>query len=487
MKNLIVVESIDEWPRRLGDFEVISDIDYFVDEGFQNIKNYRVFNLCRSYRYQSSGYYVSLLAAARGHKPIPSLSTIQEMKTKAFVKITSENLDDLVQKSLADIKSDSFELSIYFGKNVARKYDKLSNELYKYFSAPLIRAKFVKKSKWLLSSIGPISLKDVPHSHQTDLIGFAESYFKCGSQRKQVKSARYSLAILRNPKEQFPPSDERAIQKFMKAARELNMEVDIIGPDDLRRLAEYDALFIRETTNVNHHTFRFAQKAKALGLVVIDDPESILRCTNKVYLAELLKRHNIPTPKTFMIHKKNLEQIIDKLPVPCVLKRPDSSFSQGVVKAETQQEIREKVLTMLEDSDLIIAQEFMPTPFDWRIGIIDNKPLYACKYYMARNHWQIYHTDKEGELDYGHSETFPLEEISPKLRMLAVKTASVIGDGLYGLDIKEKDGKFYIIEVNDNPSIDGGIEDRIIKNQLYEEIMRVFIKRLDRKTKGYTE
>jgi glutathione synthase/RimK-type ligase-like ATP-grasp enzyme len=142
---------------------------------------------------------------------------------------------------------------------------------------------------------------------------------------------------------------------------------------------------------------------------------------------------------------------------------------------------------MLEDSDLIIAQEFMPTPFDWRIGIVDNKPLYACKYYMARNHWQIYHTDKEGELDYGHSETFPLEEISPKLRMLAVKTASVVGDGLYGLDIKEKDGKFYIIEVNDNPSIDGGIEDRIIKNQLYEEIMRVFIKRLDRKTKGYTE
>jgi glutathione synthase/RimK-type ligase-like ATP-grasp enzyme len=81
----------------------------------------------------------------------------------------------------------------------------------------------------------------------------------------------------------------------------------------------------------------------------------------------------------------------------------------------------------------------------------------------------------------------PLEDIPPKLRMLAMKTASVIGDGLYGLDIKEKDGKFYIIEVNDNPSLDAGVEDKIIKNQLYEEIMRVFIKRLDRKTKGYSE
>jgi glutathione synthase/RimK-type ligase-like ATP-grasp enzyme len=486
MKNLIVVDSIDEWPKRLGDFEVISDIDYFATDNFSDTKNCRVFNLCKSYRYQSSGYYVSLLAAARGHKPLPSLSTIQEMKTKAFVKITSENLDSLVQKSLADIKSDSFELSIYFGKNMAKKYDKLSMELYKYFSAPLIRAKFVKKNKWLLSSIGPISLKDVPQSHRDDLIIFAETYFKSATLPKQIRSARYSVAILRNPKEQNPPSDDKAIQRFTKAAQGLNMEVDIIGPDDLRRLAEYDALFIRETTNVNHHTFRFAQKAKALGLVVIDDPESILRCTNKVYLAELLKRHNIPTPKTYMIHSKNLDQIIDLLPVPCVLKRPDSSFSLGVVKAESTQDIREKVNQMLEDSDLIIAQEFMPTPFDWRVGIIDNKLLYACKYYMARGHWQIYNRSEKEE-DYGHSETFSLDDVPAKLKTIASKTASVIGDGLYGLDIKEKDGKFYVIEVNDNPSIDGGIEDGVIKSKLYEEIMQVFLKRLDRKTKGYSE
>ncbi len=486
MKNLIVVDSIDEWPKRLGDFEVVSDIDYFVAENFADAQNYRVFNLCKSYRYQSSGYYVSLLAAARGHKPLPSLSTIQEMKTKAFVKITSETLDSLVQKSLSDIKSDSFELSIYFGKNMAKKYDKLSNELYKYFSAPLIRAKFVRKNKWLLSSIGPISLKDVPRSHRNDLISFAQSYFKSATLPKQIRSARYSLAILRNPKELTPPSDDKAIQKFIKAAQGLEMEVDIIAPDDLRRLAEYDALFIRETTNVNHHTFRFAQKAKALGLVVIDDPESILRCTNKVYLAELLKRHNIPTPQTFMLHSRNLDQIVDKLPVPCVLKRPDSSFSLGVVKAESVADIREKVNQMLEDSDLIIAQEFMPTPFDWRIGIIDNKLLYACKYYMARGHWQIYNRSDNQE-DYGHAETFPIEEIPAKLRMLSLKTAAVIGDGLYGLDIKEKDGKFYVIEVNDNPSIDGGIEDGVIKNKLYDEIMKVFLKRLDKKTKGQTE
>ncbi len=49
-------------------------------------------------------------------------------------------------------------------------------------------------------------------------------------------------------------------------------------------------LFIRETTYVDHHSFRFSRRAEAEGLVVIDDPQSILRCTNKVFLAEAFAR-----------------------------------------------------------------------------------------------------------------------------------------------------------------------------------------------------
>ena len=31
----------------------------------------------------------------------------------------------------------------------------------------------------------------------------------------------------------------------------------------------------------------------------------------------------------------------------------------------------------------------MPTDFDWRIGVLEGKALYACRYFMARKHWQI--------------------------------------------------------------------------------------------------
>ncbi len=61
------------------------------------------------------------------------------------------------------------------------------------------------------------------------------------------------------------------------------IETEFITKTDVGRLAEFDALFIRATTAVNHYTYRMAQKATALGLVVVDDTESILRCTNKVF------------------------------------------------------------------------------------------------------------------------------------------------------------------------------------------------------------
>ena len=71
----------------------------------------------------------------------------------------------------------------------------------------------------------------------------------------------------------------------------------MIGKKDFDRIAEFDALWIRENTNIDHHTFRFAKRAEQEGLPVIDDPNSIIRCTNKVYLAELLNGNGVATPR----------------------------------------------------------------------------------------------------------------------------------------------------------------------------------------------
>lgn len=59
-------------------------------------------------------------------------------------------------------------------------------------------------------------------------------------------------------------------------------------------------------------------------------------------------------------------------------------------KVASDEELRAALDEMFRHSSVLLAQEFIPTEFDWRIGLLDGEPLFACKYYMAKGHWQIY-------------------------------------------------------------------------------------------------
>lgn len=486
MSIIIVVDKPKDWPLKIPGVALVSARSYLTDPDFSDLRGVKVFNLCRSYRYQSLGYYVSLLAEARGHKPLPNISTIQNIKSQSIIRLVSDDLDEIIQKSLAPIQADKFTLSIYFGHNVAKRHDRLSLRLFNLFPAPMLRAQFAfNNNKWQLQHIQPIAASEIPEDHRPFVVEVASAHFAGRGMSVRKRSvARYDLAILYDPREKQAPSDLKAVQRFMKAAESLGLSTEIIGKDDYGRLAEFDALFIRETTSVNHHTYRFARRAAAEGLVVVDDPESILKCTNKVYLAELLDHHNIPTPKTLIVHKDNVQDIVPQLGLPCVLKQPDSAFSQGVVKVDTEADLKTEAGRLLDKSDLVIAQEFLPTDFDWRVGIVDGKPLYVCKYYMARKHWQIIKQVGSGKSLFGRHEAMLVDDAPKRVVRTALRAANLIGNGFYGVDIKECGDKCYVIEVNDNPSIESGVEDRVLQMDLYRRIMSVFLKRIEARTAG---
>jgi glutathione synthase/RimK-type ligase-like ATP-grasp enzyme len=476
---LIVVDNPKRWPLELSGADVVSARDYLTEPRFQSMKGAKVFNLCRSYAYQQFGYYVSLLATARGHRPMPSVSTVQDMKLQSVVRLASQEFDDQIQKCLGPLKSDAFELSVYFGRNLAERYASLSLALFNAFPAPFLRASFEKKAgDWTLTAVRIIAATDIPDDHRPFVLEQAKRYFARPRRASTKKTTRYDLAILVNEQETTPPSDEKAIRKFTSAAEDLGFAVETISKEDYGRIGEFDALFIRETTAVNHHTYRFARRATAEGLVVIDDPESILRCTNKVFLAELLNRHGLAMPRTVIITQETAPLVAQHIGFPCILKLPDGSFSQGVKKYETLAEFEAAVPALFEQSDLLVAQEFCPTEFDWRIGVLDGRPLYACRYHMARKHWQII-SREGGEESFGSVDTISIDDTPLDVLALGVRAASLIGKGFYGVDIKEVRGRPVVIEINDNPSVDAGYEDRVLKDELYERVMRSFLDRLE--------
>ncbi len=487
MGVLIVVENPRDWPLAIPDVTVVPARAYLTDPAWSEDHAARVYNLCRSYRYQSLGYYVSLLAEARGHKPLPSAHTIEDLQSQAMVRLLTEDLDALIQRSLEPLRSERFELSIYFGRNVASRYDRLSQQLFGLLRAPLLRANFERsKGQWQLKRVRPIAANDIPEGHMDFAVEAASAYFSGRKRRARRRAApRYDLAILVDPENPEPASNPRALQKFGRAAEGLGLDVEFITRADLGRLGEFDALFIRDTTFVNHYTYRFSRRAAAEGLVVIDDPDSILKCNNKVYLAELLARHRLPAPKTLMVHRDNVAEIAPYLQLPCVLKQPDSSFSMGVVKAETEAELQARVRALLERSELIVAQEWLPTEFDWRVGVLDRRVLFVCRYYMAPGHWQIVkHGEQRRDYVEGPTVAYSIGEAPEEVVRLGLKAANLIGDGFYGVDIKQVGGRCYVIEINDNPNVDAGNEDGVLKDALYREVMGVFLRRIESRKQG---
>ena len=480
---LIVVNNPKDWELNITGIELVSARSYLLDPKYTDIRNVKVFNLCKSYKYQTTGYYVSLLASARGHKPIPNITSIQDMKSQTIIRFVSDDLEDLIQKCLSQIQTDKFSLNIYFGRSLAKKYERISLHLFKQFQFPFMKAVFQKEEDgWILQNLSPISADGIPNEHHEFVNLVASEYFK--GKRPNVpkkQNPRYDLAILYDPDAKDSPSDEKAIQNFIKAAENLGMGAELISKEDYGSIAEFDALFIRETTNVNHYTYRFARRAQAEGLVVVDDPESILKCTNKVYLAELLDRFEIAMPKTIIVHKDNIDKVISELGLPCILKQPDSSFSNGVVKIETPMQLLYDTERYLDKSELLIAQEFLPTTFDWRIGVFDRQVLFSCKYFMSGKHWQIVKRDSKGKARYGRFESVSIENTPKEVISMALKISNLIGDGLYGVDIKQAGKKFAVIEINDNPNIESGVEDGILKEKLYQKIMEIFLKRIEKK------
>jgi glutathione synthase/RimK-type ligase-like ATP-grasp enzyme len=477
MKALFVVNAQDEWPAALSGVAVTTAKEYLTGEP-QGEPVEHVVNLCRCDRAQGQAFYVSLLAEARGQQPLPAARTLEDLRGTPATSPVLKEIAQRVQHELPAGQGCVLSIHSYFGIDPAGRHTLLSRELFAALKVPLLRADFRHAAgRWRLSGIQALSLPDVPAEHAEALARAAAQFITGQPKPRGATSERPAIAILYTPSEPLPPSNAAALQKMLRAAEALGMRAEIIDRHAIERLEEFDALFIRDTTYLDHYTYHFSQRAAARGMVVIEDPDSILQCNNKVYLNELLRRHGIPVPRTLTAHRDNLDELAASLGLPCILKQPEGGFSLGVRKASSEAELRSHALALLENSELIIAQEFLPTPFDWRVTVLDRRVLFVCKYFMAPDHWQVHKYEPGRHLE-GRTEALSVGEAPQIVVKTALRAANLIGDGLYGVDLKQIGSQCYVMEINDNPNIDAGNEDAVLKDALYREVMGVFLRRI---------
>lgn len=481
----LVVDNRKDWGPFFPSDNVISFAEYLALGSRPDIRRARVINLCPQSRYMSKGYYCSLLAEARGHRVIPSVNTLNDLRSKSLYSMALPDFSRLADKIAEEQggSPDTLTTKIYFGECQEPAFQALGRMLFERFPCPILDLELKRRKDWVISRIKPLTPPRLSDAEQTAfadaLDHFSRKIWRSPRSRKRY---RFDLAMLVNPAEALPPSDPAALRQFIRAGRQLSINVELIEKKDYMRLPEYDGLFIRETTSIDHHTYQFAKKAEAEGLVVIDDPTSILRCTNKIYLADLFAANNVPAPRTLILSRGQPEMtalVERELGFPVVLKIPDGSFSRGMVKVESALQFETEAERLLKQSALLLAQEFMYTDFDWRIGILGGKPIYACRYYMVKKHWQIYRHDG-AKTTSGGFDTLPTYEVPKAVMDAAVKATQPIGNGLYGVDVKQSGKRAAVIEVNDNPNVDRGVEDRFLGDELYTLIMQEFLQRMER-------
>ena len=481
---VILVDQPRDLPNAETPHKVITTSEDLARPRLFDMARPKLVNLARSYAYQSKGYYASLLAEARGHRVVPTVETMLELREQKLYEHALPELEDELNRCArrAEYQPDSeIKLLVCFGIARDSRFELFGRLLFDWFRCPALEV-IVDPGNWL--SIDRIRPRAITRLANGEAEFFRESLHNHTKREwrdpKARSIAKYDLAVLYDPNEKMAPSSLDSIKHFARIAEKMSVDVERITKRQLAELAEYDGLFIRETTSIDNYTYRFARRAWQEGMPVIDDPISMIRCTNKVFLMELLQQNQVPTPPTVIITEDtDPSKLIDELGLPLVVKIPDGSFSRGVHKIESAAEFKRTCDELFEETDLLLAQKFLPTEFDWRVGVLAGEPLFVCQYHMARGHWQIVKHRADGSAREGTHRTFDLDQAPPALIDIAVRAARPIGDGLYGVDLKQTEDGFVVMEVNDNPNLEHGIEDAVGKDEVWMRVLRWFIDRFE--------
>jgi len=255
-----------------------------------------------------------------------------------------------------------------------------------------------------------------------------------------------------------------ALLRCRVAAEALGHEVHFLFRAELRRIPRYDALFIRALTDPMNATYVAARIAELHGKPVIDDSRSIAICCDKVHMYRRLMQYRVPIPRTAILKAEEIEsakaeELFTLIGPQVVLKAPNTSFSSHVEKVSTVEDFVRIGRRFLHRAERVVAQEFIASTFDWRVGVLAGQPLYCCRYMIPDETFKIQAT-VNGHLVMAKVEAVPLPEAPPTVVGTAVAAARAIGGGLYGIDLKQTNGNIVVIEVNDNPTINAEEEDR---------------------------
>jgi RimK family alpha-L-glutamate ligase len=254
-------------------------------------------------------------------------------------------------------------------------------------------------------------------------------------------------------------------RRILEEASKLQLEVEVceIGEitsmtdtglvglykNNIDLVKQFDALMVRNYYPHISEALTIARMFKDAGKTVID--ESLTTegySVSKMHDYLLLAQAGLPVPVTFQTNnRQEMETLAEKVGYPCILKGIHGGLGQHVHKINNVFQLR-RALTHYPDGELAL-QEFIKADEDYRVITIGYEavPLFVSR----RPRIGDFRTNFALE---GEGAPHPLCYL-PDLAPLAEKASRLLKREFSGVDIRIKDGKYLILEVNRRPGFDG--------------------------------
>lgn len=248
---------------------------------------------------------------------------------------------------------------------------------------------------------------------------------------------------------------DTAIKKGLDV-RLIDSKALIVDTNDLKNSEKnYGDILLQRS--ISHFRGQFLTLClELLGYNVINSSRIGEICGNKLLTSMILKKNNIPTPRSFFSFDPdtaiNAINENDFTHNPLVFKPVIGSWGRGVFPIRNK-EIGKIVVEMRQESsspfsNIYYFQDLVNRPpRDIRCIMVGDKLVTAVYRYSSENEWRT-NVAKGGKAE-------PIE-ITSELEELAVKTSKAIGKGILGIDMMEdKQNGLLVHEVNNTVEFKG--------------------------------
>ena len=196
----------------------------------------------------------------------------------------------------------------------------------------------------------------------------------------------------------------------------------------------------------------FTASLEFMDIPVLNKFEVANICGNKMFMTLLLKKKNIPTPKTyFSFSSESAAKNLEKVGFPLVIKPVIGSWGRGVMLIKDKDtmdavfEIRD-ITDSPHDRIYYLQELIQRPPRDIRVITVGDEPIAA-----------MYRKSSDGfKTNIALGADPELCEITKEMEDIEVKSSKAMGGGILGIDIMEDEKKGLVVhEVNNTVEFKG--------------------------------